>query len=1419
MRITAGRNALVFALAVAAASSLSAQNLIRNGGFEERNEKGRFANWWHDTKKVTSSEDAFKGVRAAFSRLEKEAGKGPCLEGDLYQTIRGIRPGQYKLVICGKVKGDGSIWASWHFHDAKNQKIKVPLYWSKGIKASAEWQRIETILTVPAGTVKMSLGVRFRLNKGDQSGTGLIDEVSLTPLDSKTSSVVPAGAKLIYSAETFTPGILAKDWRVAGGEWKVVDGALFGRGSNAKIFFSGRIPSPNLRLEYTAWSARPGDLSAYLNGEVARSGQCNGYFFGFGSVNNTENKIARGGKTFVLRGGMWDSLVDGIRPNVRHRVAVQRDYEKLTMAVDGKTVLESADPGFSERLEPAAGFYIWTEGYISDVKLYALPYAGGAPKEKKLEERRALLFNDGKLPGVKATGGTRMELVDIPTFVMKSPARQTLHATQVKPAETGSRRVSDTALKLTGNPRYQADIAFRNLLSGIVELDVFAPAHGEVNFEILDAQGRIVQQLNIHPDGSFHSGTRKLRDRIHFLRRRYDAPLKFEPGRWHTFRLHFNVETGLTEIALRDYYTELKNAGWAEGCSGDSILLGSKMGTPRKSPACLLRISGRGSLFADNAFIFGPLGTAKVNGKEIGRPARELLGVNYPLRRDPIRLRNFRFRHFPDTTSKCNLDYSTHAAWLHLTGNDLKKSVPFRPAGREYNALLLKAAYSAENIALLERRDFYRGVPGASASLKSMHKAIESALEKALTIYADAYWNDWNEKELAALKPQCEKLRRLLAELDAKIAAESGKNAKLVPLPLFPGRLVWNAGTKFWEQNGKPVVWPYTCRLYPGYQEDASMLGLPKVKWLGPHPMRTDSKEPGEYLNRKDGYYGAAGRHPDYDMALCTDGVHYANTVAPPWWIEAHKEDPDIFFCDADGKPIDRIYPPNRSFHLNWFHPAVKKLIRDKYTAVGKQIALHPEQYLYARNPGELKNTLPGGSHPGYNKSAAAEFQRKLQEKYGSITELNRRWKTRYHAFAEIVPPKTSSAPSGLQYEFRKFFHEAFAEWVNSPRTPLREGAGVPLASDQQETFGGHVNIEPVSYFKALDIKLYHTYQAWDRKVVDRWHHQLCSAVGNRFGALEWQSAQGIGEMFEYDAYKTGIRREIFQQLMWGAIMVNPIYHIGFCNWQYNVPIWDPTLDYTLFNDIAGSVAVIHDNLRRFGELALTARTVGPEIGIVECAPSYYNKLPVRATMTMLASALSEASWDYGVFYDSLVMEGKQSLSGLKFIWLPHAGCMSAGFRKTLFDWVKNGGTLVAVGNAPGRLDEYGQRAPDYPLPRQEEKIAWQCTFGKGKVMFLPKPPRNVAEFQAKHREKVFGSENGNLQFRLCGKDGKRYLFAVNWAETPQTAEIFVPGRQTVADAGLPVPEPVKTRFENGKTRFRTRLAPGAGTVFVFTEK
>lgn len=157
----------------------------------------------------------------------------------------------------------------------------------------------------------------------------------------------------------------APEWRTISGKWRVENGMLYGE-SAADIVLVRHFPGDQT-LEFDA-KAQPDnicDLTGIL-GASEHGGYADGYFFGFGSENNTYL-----GSKMLKQDRQIKRYNAQILPGKLHHVVCRREGKILTLTVDGKVVGEGEDsrpltgPGHD-----MVGFYIYGMGWIDNVKVY-----------------------------------------------------------------------------------------------------------------------------------------------------------------------------------------------------------------------------------------------------------------------------------------------------------------------------------------------------------------------------------------------------------------------------------------------------------------------------------------------------------------------------------------------------------------------------------------------------------------------------------------------------------------------------------------------------------------------------------------------------------------------------------------------------------------------------------------------------------------------------------------------------------------------------------------------------------------------------------------------------------------------------------------------------------------------------------------
>jgi len=175
----------------------------------------------------------------------------------------------------------------------------------------------------------------------------------------------PEGWTLAFS-DNFERDLVADDWKALNGDWRIEKGWLKGRGEINCIL---RFPGPQ-RVEYDARSAedspRDDPLVSDLSGVLAcdDNGLKNGYFFGFGSDDNTCSKILVLEKEIARYGTL-------IKPFQTHHVVCEWDGEKLTHIIDGEVVRsETPEDRLTGSRHEQIGFYLWQIGKVDNVRVY-----------------------------------------------------------------------------------------------------------------------------------------------------------------------------------------------------------------------------------------------------------------------------------------------------------------------------------------------------------------------------------------------------------------------------------------------------------------------------------------------------------------------------------------------------------------------------------------------------------------------------------------------------------------------------------------------------------------------------------------------------------------------------------------------------------------------------------------------------------------------------------------------------------------------------------------------------------------------------------------------------------------------------------------------------------------------------------------
>ncbi len=193
---------------------------------------------------------------------------------------------------------------------------------------------------------------------------------------SDATSPGPQEGWVLQFEDNFEREELGPKWITLYGEWHIRDGWLATEEgpSEKEIICFPSFPGSQ-RLEYDAVSTDPCDLSAFIC--AGAGGHSSGYFFGFGSDENTRSKLLGAGMAPFF----WDALIE---PGKAHHIVVERDGKVLRQFVDGKKTMEQihSEP-LQGRMHEHIGFYSFRAGRFDNVRVYTKPDSGETEMRKQ----------------------------------------------------------------------------------------------------------------------------------------------------------------------------------------------------------------------------------------------------------------------------------------------------------------------------------------------------------------------------------------------------------------------------------------------------------------------------------------------------------------------------------------------------------------------------------------------------------------------------------------------------------------------------------------------------------------------------------------------------------------------------------------------------------------------------------------------------------------------------------------------------------------------------------------------------------------------------------------------------------------------------------------------------------------------------
>ena len=211
---------------------------------------------------------------------------------------------------------------------------------------------------------------------------------------------------------------------------------------------------------------------------------------------------------------------------------------------------------------------------------------------------------------------------------------------------------------------------------------------------------------------------------------------------------------------------------------------------------------------------------------------------------------------------------------------------------------------------------------------------------------------------------------------------------------------------------------------------------------------------------------------------------------------------------------------------------------------------------------------------------------------------------------------------------------------------------------------------------------------------------------------------------------------------------------------------------------------------------------------------------------------MEKQSAHYMFLFEKLVVDGRQKINEIPLIFVPNGIVLSPALDKKLTKYVKQGGTLVAFA-PPGVFNEFGipksgglltQAMPGVKWTHQnfnkwfadgKYKSRYDTPLGKGRLVIFPTPTQfkaNKKDFLAlmkKHIKEQIHTSCPDFQYSLRERDGVKYLYVLNYSiDEAKEGEFSIKGNYEVEDISLPEPTAVPAERKDGRTIFKTKLAP-----------
>ena len=628
---------------------------------------------------------------------------------------------------------------------------------------------------------------------------------------------------------------------------------------------------------------------------------------------------------------------------------------------------------------------------------------------------------------------------------------------------------------------------------------------------------------------------------------------------------------------------------------------------------------------------------------------------------------------------------------------------PLLDRAKRYNRLLVEVARAGEDARRLQRSAGYLSGMGKSAEIAAEMTHAQDAEDRL-----DELYQTYGRLFVVGQSDGLESFDRAAGSLDALVTNSRRQIAERLQALQDSARELAGRWPKLPQPQAKPVV------IAPDGKPNQIVIGTrsPYSHFELEEPLTINRLHSVTALYSRSEGLGKYDFRPDGDawLTLARLGASQATIdtpfalhdkqYAPEWFLKQYQDDPDIFMQSADAA---QLAPPQFGAALNIWRPEVRAMTLDAVTQFGRAFASQPQFVCYvtaAENLGPYFSVADGVRSTGYNRSALADFQAWLQQRYGTIAELNRQWKSGYGSFADVRPPADLTIvnqwprPHPLGSEFQLWREERHLDWQKLIYQALKKAdPAKPVMADHSRLLA---SLDGSRISETADILSFHA-----RSPLFMLGSIYCYSL-NRFahkqlGQYEcfWGCQEDLPRIAEEKVQRAAMMKYLYRLTVWGRNVQIWWYAYTAADYllSYNGNWFNPVYDLTTLRYSAAALPVGREKVKRLEPLLLDSAIVPARIVVIQPNTSMrvqrYALGPSFLEMLELHEFLFGRNDLYELIPEGYFVDGRASLDDFDVVILPYAPYFPDRFAGPLRDWIRKGGTLIATGPF-GLYDKFG---------------------------------------------------------------------------------------------------------------------------------